>query len=59
MEILEYLSHNKLTKLPERICELRHLVNFNVSHNNLNQLPTNFGHLDDLEDLVWKHFNFK
>ena len=49
---------NKLEKIDESIGELSLLQTLNLSHNELNTfnrinlLPKNFGHLDDLEDLV-------
>lgn len=54
--IFFFKSHNLLKELPNGLCELKRLVNFNSSNNRLVQLPKNFGHLDDLEDLVIHSF---
>jgi hypothetical protein len=41
-----------INTLPNNICKIRNLNSINLSHNQLKQLPKEFGFLDYLEDLV-------
>lgn len=45
------LRNNKLTVLPDAICDLAHLEGLNIRHNQLLSLPENFGKLGKLKKL--------
>ncbi|KAG8936815.1 cysteinyl-tRNA synthetase [Tulasnella sp. 418] len=54
MGTLKYLniSNNKFETIPKVLCEMRHLVDLDVSFNMISEFPAEMGHLIDLETLV-------
>lgn len=47
-----YLGKNKLTRLPETLCNLKKLKILSVQYNDLESLPENLGDLENLEQLI-------
>ena len=49
------LSHNRLTRLPEEISQLRSLAGLSVAHNTLSNFPTDAGSMKNLLSLNLSH----